>query len=203
MVTATLAWLVLCVVPFVATLVLRRAFPVTDCPNGPASCVPDQGWPIALAGMSLELASALTPSWLITQLVALAWLIAVAWWTWRLRHKPPQCTERQGRFVGIAAALAWVAGFGPLVASLAAGGIAGELGCYVTEHGTYSRIDDNHVRQCLLGAIDLGPLLHAAHLSGIFLVASWPLAPVAVLLSVHLAFRRRARVSEAEPGRIK
>jgi hypothetical protein len=81
----------------------------------------------------------------------------------------------------------------PILAQTVSDLWASQLGCYVTEHGTYTRSVPYDQRGCRMGDWDLDPLLHALHMAIFGVILTWPFIVISVANGVSLFFTRANR----------
>ncbi len=86
-----------------------------------------------------------------------------------------------------------VLGVSPILVQAISDFGATQLGCYPTEHGTYTRaVPDDH-RGCRMGDWELDPLLHPLHMAIFGIILTWPFFVIAVVDGLALLFTRANR----------
>lgn len=120
----------------------------------------------------------LARNWSVMLAVQFGWLaLAAVWLAAKVKqaHRPLST-----RFILVGLAL----GLAPLVANILSTEIAGWFGCFVNEHGAYTRgktLLDYDEMGCRAGGWEIGASLHSMHMSIFAVLFTWPLALVAIL----------------------
>lgn len=188
-VRATLVAFLILGVPMLLALIAAAIQSALDCPVRLGETLPCRlgGTDIRplLDALSLPMLL-LQNSWGFVQLVQLAWLAIMIYW---IARKLKQRKAEEAGLVRLpvwAAILTFIIGAGPMLSNILADAIAAKLGCYVNEHGAYTRgITDTYAGFCMAGKLDVGPLLHTMHMLIMAFLLTWPI----LLISVYLWFR--------------
>ncbi|MGH6713198.1 MAG: hypothetical protein ACREEK_30105 [Bradyrhizobium sp.] len=83
-----------------------------------------------------------------------------------------------------------VLGVSPILVQAISDFWATQLGCYPTEHGTYTRSVPYDRRGCRMGDWELDPLLHPMHMAIFGIILTWPFFVISLVDGVSLLFAR-------------